>query len=728
MAIRFSKKFLVITGIVVLMIMAGIGGYIVWRLNQEEEVTPEEAQAGCYEDCMTSCEAGACQQCYDLGETCPCSASQSWIAGCPAGCNSLCGGGGGGGGGGDCGAEGQSCCDDDATPGAAPFAHGCNSGLHCLEGGSQASSSQQGTCEARPSGSDPNCNSCEGSCDRNGCRVSSSSIDCHTDCGMWPWCAYCRGRSHSACGELHDTYYHRTNGSISYAEEYWCSTIQCDSNAPNGAYVVVYIGDRGEYCVEGTGCDPDDLDWDCDDVNVCDAGDMNDPASGSTFMVGDTVRISGWAGDTDGIDTSRIQISIDGTFVGNATGVPACPDVRPDVCAVVGSLDPTAWTYDWVATAGDHTISAVWYDSLGVTGADCEDSTIITVSEAPTYLDLDGGVFCQDENGPRYPVVGASVSFYQDGSLVETLTTDSAGLFSTVSIESGASNYSLKLSRALPERTLSTGVSYSDMVGPEIYDPSVCTAFACDCSATDYDICTSLTSEGSNSGFRWLYTECDLAPPNSEWGIEKIGVPECFEEGTENVYAEVDYAITIEQVVTGDDYIEYVEDTFDPRIDSSWIISTIPEATTIDSEKITWVLGEGVQEFTGGYVVRIPQELFGEELHNEVVAHLSTDEDIYTYEDIFITCAGPGIIPPAIGDLPGTGIFDNVGMRLTLGAILVALAYGYYKGGVFDKTLVWLADRSGSVYGKFKFRFSPEGKKKSWEGKVVRSIDKKRKS
>ncbi|MBU1129891.1 hypothetical protein KKE45_01055, partial [Patescibacteria group bacterium] len=118
-------------------------------------------------------------------------------------------------------------------------------------------------CSPEPEPGEPaGCDSCVGSCDRFGCSVSGTNLNCKTDCNMWPMCYYCRGLSGSACGDLHGSFYF-ADPDIKYDQQYWCSTIQCDSNAPNNAAIVVFIGDRGEYCVEGTGCNPDDLDWDC---------------------------------------------------------------------------------------------------------------------------------------------------------------------------------------------------------------------------------------------------------------------------------------------------------------------------------------------------------------------------------------------------------------------------------------------------------------------------------
>jgi hypothetical protein len=123
--------------------------------------------------------------------------------------------------------------------------------------------------EGTPCGDDSD--DCTGWCDRHGCNNDCS--------GVWPVSFYCRGRSHSACNEKHGSFLGNgiPAGSIKYGEEVkvkkdgketfissWCTTVQADTNAPQGdGAIVVFIGDRGEYCVEGTGCNPDDLDWDC---------------------------------------------------------------------------------------------------------------------------------------------------------------------------------------------------------------------------------------------------------------------------------------------------------------------------------------------------------------------------------------------------------------------------------------------------------------------------------
>ncbi|MGA7887192.1 MAG: hypothetical protein WCA44_15745, partial [Acidobacteriaceae bacterium] len=67
----------------------------------------------------------------------------------------------------------------------------------------------------------------------------------------------------------------------------------------------------------------------------------------------------------DGAPITRVSISIDGTAVGNATlGI-----ARPGIAADYGSAYlHSGWTYTYSGSlaAGTHTMTAVLYDSLGL--------------------------------------------------------------------------------------------------------------------------------------------------------------------------------------------------------------------------------------------------------------------------------------------------------------------------------------------------------------------------
>ncbi len=92
-----------------------------------------------------------------------------------------------------------------------------------------------------------------------------------------------------------------------------------------------------------------------------------DAVTGSTTVTqGDHVLVTGWAADVhDGAPITRVSISIDGTAVGNATlGI-----ARPGIAADYGSAYlHSGWTYTYSGSlaAGTHTMTAVLYDSLGL--------------------------------------------------------------------------------------------------------------------------------------------------------------------------------------------------------------------------------------------------------------------------------------------------------------------------------------------------------------------------
>lgn len=209
--------------------------------------------------------------------------------------------------------QNAACRGDDGEPypegapcnGNVPTNGGCEDSLfHCSNTGSCIPENQ---CPSG-GGNQQQCNTCVGSCGHTGCNVQCDGIDPH-ECGFFSGTDYCRGQRGDGCnsamgfdpevfptldpdgpfignggsnvevGESVDLSYTPEGGStINVTTSTWCSTVQADSNAPNGAYSIVYIGDNGEICAEvddgnggrthrddqGNPCDPDELDWDCD--------------------------------------------------------------------------------------------------------------------------------------------------------------------------------------------------------------------------------------------------------------------------------------------------------------------------------------------------------------------------------------------------------------------------------------------------------------------------------
>ncbi len=86
----------------------------------------------------------------------------------------------------------------------------------------------------------------------------------------------------------------------------------------------------------------------------------------TTVTQGDGVLVTGWAADVhDGAPVHQVSILIDGTAVGNATlGI-----ARPGIATEYGSAYlNSGWTYTYSGSlaAGTHTMTVVFYDSLGL--------------------------------------------------------------------------------------------------------------------------------------------------------------------------------------------------------------------------------------------------------------------------------------------------------------------------------------------------------------------------
>jgi hypothetical protein len=213
-------------------------------------------------------------------------------------------------------------------------------------------------------------------------------------------------------------------------------------------------------------------------------------------------------------------------------------------------------------------------------------------------------------------------------------------------------------------------------------------------------------------------------PPNPDWDIEKDGVPVCYEEGTENVYIDIDYTIEVINEAEGGD-LEYVRDEYDPRIERDWILSTEPQATQITDEYIQWDIPEGDRTFEEGesrefkYTIRIPlftnQDVIGEQFNNHAVAHFTLGDEVHAYKDLLIGC-----------NLPPTGLFDSAVARIALGGILLMLGFGFYKMGFMDNSVNWLLSSTGNLGKRIKYQFTEEKKMNDWEDKALKDLTRKK--
>lgn len=351
--------------------------------------------------------------------------------------------------------------------------------------------------------------------------------------------------------------------------------------------------------------------------------------------------------------------------------------------------------------------------------------------DEPEYVNVRGKVFCQDPGeSEQYPVQGARIVFQKSNGQNESVTTGPEGGFVTAQeqTELDQGPFSVVFDGITdPSRTLSNGWEYSEMTGPSLQNQTVCSRGSCGDCGDNYTSCTGF-SEGTEAGFRWVFENCSGEPGVPGWDIEKTGNTVCYEENTEDVYAEIIYDVEITYTNTDSEeqgYIESVTDTYDPTIEQDWIISTDPEDSEITDTTITWNLSDEQRTFDVGeslvlhYTVRIPREGFEYTYQNQVDAEVQdSDETLSDDFSIWVTCEGyePGPLPP-------TGVFDSTAVRIGLGIVLVGLGFAYYKFGWFDDSLLWLSDSVNKFTGKVRTEVTKEGRKSKWEKGLLSKVE-----
>lgn len=468
--------------------------------------------------------------------------------------------------------------------------------------------------------------------------------------------------------------------------------------------------------------------------NQCDHGHLDIPVAGTRYTAGSVVTIEGWAADDDGIDTSRIEVFVDGTKVGNATAENACPTKRQDLCPPNNSFpNPVAWTYNWTVPASTtertYQISVRWYDNEGITGSNCQGSTNIIGTPQLVYTRARGRVYCQDTGGPIYPIPGARIQFYKDGiTQTETLTTDSDGYFisaaNTTQLSHGS--FAVRL-QSIPSGGViqATGRNYSDMSGP-VRNTEVCTRGTCSQCSSQYEMCSGFT-EGTNYGFQFIYSDCSLPPEEdeyvcwdtgctngetcndgttcvnnrcvntecpdkpdcncSDWSITKVGDPVCYEG--KDIYAEVSYVIRVTNNSNTSQILESVVDTLDSKVDPSWLKqgSIQPPYGQIQGSRISWLLAgsdEVNATFSAGesrqfsYAIRIPIDQFGV-YENVVIATPAYGEPVTADEELDIVC---DVI------IPETGLFDSTLAKVGAGLLLISISGIYMMSDGFDNVAI----------------------------------------
>jgi hypothetical protein len=656
---------------------------MIWRINQRE-VTLGEAEA--YE-CCTS-----------YGQT-RCTGDTREICGGAENCEYECGGEG-------CWVshDDQQWCDSDGTEHTCVNGSSESNGTCCAEcGDGECSECEQESCaadcggEPPPSGDGAACDACTPGSDCNWCSearnnclcsdLNGSESDCWIHAGSG--CAWISGAC--TCNSSGTTNCSLTGN----VRNFTCtsgpcvvSVAQCYDQEPSQTACDAHASD-------GVGCGSQTV-----TLSAGQSYSLNPPGSCGIYQL--DAHGCGWSDSETGCEWST-----------ECDESP--PPPPPSAGCGNGTLDS--------GESCDPPDSTSQCPGGGICSASCTCPGVTS-----QYLTVSGSVYCQDPNSERYPVTGANIQFIKASSS-ESLTTGADGAFSSQANTTTSSQGPFGVSYmglSNTSQTLSTGVAYSDMIGPVLDTPSVCTTGRCSSCTGNYASCSSLVN-GSNAGFNWKFTGCSVEEVNPDWSLEKTATVVCFLPNTVNAYAEASYVITLtneSDVPETEATVTSLVDELDPTISDVWVMNITPDTGVVSDGTVTWsdiTLASG-ESMTFTYEVRLPNNLFGEMLDNHVVATPEEGNAFHAYASAIVGCNEYTPEQP----LPSTGLFDSTVARIGLGILLVVMGYVYYKFGLFDSMMQWMSTKPGVVAGKVKYAVSLGAQRNRWEKRMLKKVERNR--
>ncbi|GAB4161341.1 MAG: hypothetical protein Fur003_4700 [Candidatus Dojkabacteria bacterium] len=189
--------------------------------------------------------------------------------------------------------------------------------------------------------------------------------------------------------------------------------------------------------------------------------------------------------------------------------------------------------------------------------------------------------------------------------------------------------------------------------------------------------------------------DCKCPSVDAGFEVQKTGAGICVEGST--TYSDVTYTITVQNNGSTIGHVSQIVDTLDPDIDESWILdSTIDPSTnvTVAAGTITWELVGNDQIFDPGedmtfkYTVRIPEAAFG--TYENSVEVVVTDEGADNVTDTYT-------IDVNCDETPDTGIFDSVAGRVTVAILLIIASAVYLYSDGADRFMIRFATSSGRL-------------------------------
>ncbi len=360
MAVRLTRKGLVLIALVLFTLVGSAVGYVAWRINQIEKLAEQEVDAG--SGGGGSCPEGvtcSCNVCVRLDGSKFANGSCENISNAPIGSKTVS----------NCGM------------------HGSCFRVNCQDyGGGWIQSIHQNTATA--------CGSCGWS------KTPVENPGTQTDCKCEK---YIDGSNR--CG-VNCTFPSGTQGQVDKKAK--------DTGKPHiamcrpGGILVIEEFGAGHVCQGLTHVckNPVGNPPTTSEPNVCEGGGIITKAPSTPLKVGESIDITGYAFDADGINKGNVAVSVNGQSAGNASSTDACPSGNTTICSQVGtSKKPVVWTYKHTATKeGEDVIQVSWKDTKGNSRAACSTSLKLTVQNEQVQTNPDwelnksGVGMCVDDN------------------------------------------------------------------------------------------------------------------------------------------------------------------------------------------------------------------------------------------------------------------------------------------------------------------------------------------
>jgi len=477
---------------------------------------------------------------------------------------------------------------------------------------------------------DRNCNSACGSKGYGDCTTTSQEC----------WC-----QSFTGCG-VNCTFPSGTQGSVNNAVNGTCGRKMAFCNLDGDGNTTVSISDPGACWSERNVCKNPTAEEICD-TNVCDGGDILEQTA--SLHIGEPIIVTGWAYDETGIDTTSIAVTIDGTFVGNATATAGCP-TQTSTCNSTHK-NPVTWSYTFTASANEHNVSVKWKDIEGKESAAC------TAAQTLSRINVceGGGIVPQTtsiEIGDNVTITGWA--YDEDGINVNKIPINIDGTFAgdattATGCPPQASNCDPNDPNVITWTYTFTSTAIAHVVSAVWEDTTGLTGDACKASQT-----ISLNLE------------------NPDWSMTKVASGQCDETDPDNPIAAVDYVIAVTNNAGSTKEITTIVDTLDPKVQASWVVtSSINPTGTLSGNTITWNLTGDLASFTAGqtktfkYTVIIPENAFGTYVNTVVATPADSSSSFSATETVIASCQ------------PHTGLFDTSLGRITLSSLIILMSAAY---------------------------------------------------